>query len=115
MDSDTASAFRSALEAFGVATQAMGVGLAVLVQVHLYRAVRSKGSGKEHDDFKIRIEEQQREDLRKELAMKDAIIMKLKEAHQIRQKEKRDVEAMKQVKETEFQNPVGGDAVELQR
>ena len=68
-------------------------GLSV-VQLGVWRAVRSNGDEDEDDDFKIRTEERRLEDMKRAVEEQQIMIAKLKEAHLVLLKEKADVKAM---------------------
>ena len=73
---------------------ATALGMSTLVQVRVWRAVRSDGDGDEHDDFKIRTEQRRREEMKQALEAQDLIIDKLIQAREVLSKEKADVKAM---------------------
>lgn len=66
----------------------------LLVQVDVWRAVRSNGDEDEDDDFKIRTEERRLEDMKRAVEEQQIVIAKLKEARSVLLKEKADVKAM---------------------
>ena len=94
MGPGTASRFRAVLELAGGLTLATALGMSMLVQVRVWRAVRSDGDGDEHDDFKIRTEQRWREEMKQALEAQDLIIEKLIVARAVLSKEKADVKAM---------------------
>ena len=94
MGPGTASRFRAVLELAGGITMATALGMSTLVQVRVWRAVRSDGDGDEHDDFKIRTEQRRREEMKQALEAQDLIIDKLIQAREVLSKEKADVKAM---------------------
>lgn len=89
-----AGRFKSALEVAGGLTLASALGVSVVVQVQVWRAVRSEGEDGEHDDFKVRTEMRRMESMKKAVEEQETIIAKLREAHELLDKEKRDVRAM---------------------
>jgi hypothetical protein len=95
MSPDTAATFRNMLELVGSVTLATALGVALLVQLHVMREVRSEGNDDEHGDFKIRTEERRQQQIEKLLEEQKIVIEKLKEAHVVRQKEAGDVQAMR--------------------
>jgi len=94
MGPGTASRFRAVLELAGGLTLATALGMSMLVQVRVYRAVTSDGDDDEHDDFKIRTEQRWREEMKQALDAQDLIIEKLIVARAVLSKEKADVKAM---------------------
>ena len=94
MGPGTASRFRAVLEIAGGLTLATALGMSMLVQVRVYRAVTSDGDDDEHDDFKIRTEQRWREEMKQALEAQDLIIEKLIVARAVLSKEKADVKAM---------------------
>ena len=77
MGPGTASRFRAMLELAGGLTLATALGMSTLVQVRVWRAVRSDGDGDEHDDFKIRTEERQLKEMQQAIEKKVAAIAKM--------------------------------------
>ena len=94
MDPATASSVRDALEWAGGITLLVALGVSLFVQLEVWRAVRSNGDEDEHDDFKIRTEERQLQEMERAVEEKKIVIAKLKEAHLVLLKEKADVKAM---------------------
>ena len=94
MDPATASSVRNALEWAGGITLLVALGVSLFVQLEVWRAVRSNGDEDEHDDFKIRTEERQLQEMERAVEEKKIVIAKLKEAHLVLLKEKADVKAM---------------------
>jgi hypothetical protein len=94
MGPGTASRFRAVLELAGGLTLATALGMSVVVQVRVLRAVKSDGDDDEHDDFKIRTEQRWREEMKQALEAQDLIIEKLIVARAVLSKEKADVKAM---------------------
>ena len=94
MDPAMASSVRDALELVGGITLLVALGASLLVQVDVWRAVRSNGDEDEHDDFKIRTEERRLEDMKRAVEEQQIVIAKLKEARSVLLKEKADVKAM---------------------
>ena len=94
MDPATASSVRDALELSGGITLVVALGVSLLVQVDVWRAVRSNGDEDEHDDFKIRTEERRLLNMKRAVEEQQIVIAKLKEAHLVLLKEKADVKAM---------------------
>ena len=82
------------LELAGGITLAAALGMSLLVQVRVWRAVTSDGDEDEDDDFKIRTEERRRVEMEQALEEQKVIIAKLREARVVLRKEKADVEAM---------------------
>ena len=107
MGPGTASRFRAVLELAGGLTLATALGMSTLVQVRVWRAVRSDGDGDEHDDFKIRTEQRRREEMKQALEAQDSIIDKLIQAREVLSKEKADVKAMHD--HVEVANPLQRD------
>ena len=102
-------AFLTVLELGGAIVLATALGLGLLVELHVCRAVLSNGTADEHNDFKIRTEQRVLENARKVLAEKEALVAKLIEAHEALRKERDDVKAMhthKQPASNEVSNPV---------
>ena len=94
MSPETSSSFRAALELGGGLTLVFAVVIPLLVQVNVWCAVKSDGDDNEHDDFKVRTEERQLAELERTVEQKKLLIEKLKEAHDVLLKEKKDVKAM---------------------
>ena len=94
MDPATASSVRDALESAGVITLLVALGVSLFVEQKVWRAVRSNGDEDEDDDFKIRTEERQLQEMERAVEEKKIVIAKLKEAHLVLLKEKTDVKAM---------------------
>ncbi|MDA8639376.1 hypothetical protein N9L31_00235 [bacterium] len=86
--------FLTVLELGGAIVLATALGVGMLVELYVCRAVASNGNADEHDDFKIRTEQRVLEDAKKVLAEKEALVAKLIEAHDALRKEKEDVKAM---------------------
>ena len=57
MGPGTASRFRAVLELVGGLTLVTALDMSMLMQVRVWRAVRSDSDDDEHDDFKIRTEQ----------------------------------------------------------
>ena len=72
----------------------IALAIAGVVQVHVWRAISSNGDDGEDDDFKIRMEERQLEQLERTIEEKRVIIAKLKEARLVLLKEREDVKHM---------------------
>ena len=108
MGPGTASRFRAVLELAGGLTLATALGMSMLVQVRVYRAVTSDGDDDEHDDFKIRTEQRWREEMKQALEAQDLIIEKLIVARAVLSKEKADVKAMHD-HTTSYANPLQRD------
>ena len=109
MSSDSAMTFLTVLELVGAIVLATALGLGLVVELYVCRAVMSNGNADEHDDFKIRTEQRALEDVRKVLAEKEALVAKLIEAHEVLRKEKEQVKAMhdhKQPASIQESNPV---------
>jgi hypothetical protein len=94
MGPGTASRFRAVLELAGGITLAAALGMSMLVQVRVWRAVRSDGDNDEHDDFKIRMEQRRQQEIEHTLERQKVIVAKLVEARTVLSKEKEDVKAM---------------------
>ena len=94
MNPVAASSVRDALELAGGITLVAALGVSLFVQLVVLRAVSSNGDEDEHDDFKIRTEERQFQEMERALEEKKIVIVKLKEAHLVLLKEKADVKAM---------------------
>ena len=94
MDPATASSVRDALELAGGITLVVALGVSLLVQLDVWRAVRSNGDKDEHDDFKIRTEQRRLLDMQRAVEEQQIVIAKLEEAHLVLLKEKADVKAM---------------------
>ena len=94
MGPGTASRFRAVLELAGGLTLATALGMSMLVQVRVWRAVTSDGDDDEHDDFKIRMEQRRQQENEHTLERQKVIVAKLVEAHTVLSKEKEDVKAM---------------------
>ena len=94
MDPAMASSVRDALELTGGITLLVALGASLLVQVDVWRAVRSNGDEDEDDDFKIRTEERRLLDIKRAVEEQQVVIAKLKEARSTKLKEKADVRAM---------------------
>ena len=94
MDPATASSVRGALELAGGITLLVALGVSMLVQLDVWRAVRSNGDEDEDDDFKIRTEERRLEEMKRAFEEQQIVIAKLKEARSVLLKEKADVRAM---------------------
>ena len=94
MGPGTASRFRAVLELAGGLTLATALGMSMLVQVRVWRAVTSDGDDDEHDDFKIRMEQRRQQEIEHTLERQKVIVAKLVEAHTVLSKEKEDVKAM---------------------
>ena len=82
------------LELAGGITLAAALGMSMLVQVRVWRAVTSDGDDDEHDDFKIRMEQRRQQEIEHTLERQKVIVAKLVEAHTVLSKEKEDVKAM---------------------
>ena len=72
----------------------IALAIAGVVQVDVWRAISSNGDDGEDDDFKIRMEERQLEQLERTIEEKRVIIAKLKEARLVLLKEREDVKHM---------------------
>ena len=72
----------------------IALAIAGVVQVDVWRAISSNGDDGEDDDFKIRMEERQLEQLGRTIEEKRVIIGKLKEARLVLLKEREDVKHM---------------------
>ena len=72
----------------------VALGVSLLVQVDVWRAVRSNGDEDEDDDFKIRTEKRRLEDMKRAVEEQQVVIAKLEEARSVLLKEKADVKAM---------------------
>jgi hypothetical protein len=94
MGPGTASRFRAVLELAGGLTLATALGMSVVVQVRVLRAVKSDGDDDEHDDFKIRMEQRRQQEMEHTLERQKVIVAKLVEARRVLSKEKADVKAM---------------------
>ena len=94
IDPATASSIRDALELAGGITLLVALGVSLLVQVDVWRAVRSNGDEDEDDDFKIRTEKRRLEDMKRAVEEQQVVIAKLEEARSVLLKEKADVKAM---------------------
>ena len=94
MDTTTASSVRDAMELAGGVILSVALGVSLLVQVDVWRAVKSNGYENEDDDFKIRTEERSLEQMKRAFEEQQVVIAKLKEAHLVLLKEKADVKAM---------------------
>jgi hypothetical protein len=112
MGPDTASRFRAVLELVGAATLVAALGGALMVQLDVWRAVRSDGDEDEDDDFKVRTEERQLKELKQAVEEKTIAIAKLKQARAVVDKEKADVKAMRIHREKEMvtENPLQDQA-----
>ena len=95
MDTTTASSVRDAMELAGGVILSVALGVSLLVQVDVWRAVKSNGYENEDDDFKIRTEERSLEQMKRAVEEKQVVIAKLKEARLVLLKEKADVRAMR--------------------
>jgi hypothetical protein len=82
------------LELAGGLTLATALGMSVVVQVRVLRAVKSDGDDDEHDDFKIRMEQRRQQEMEHTLERQKVIVAKLVEARRVLSKEKADVKAM---------------------
>jgi hypothetical protein len=94
MDPATASSVRNALELAGGIMLLVALGVSLLVQVVVWRAVTSNGNEDEDDDFKIRTEKRRLEDMKRVVEEQQVVIAKLEEARSVLLKEKADVKAM---------------------
>ena len=94
MDPATASSVRDALESAGGITLLVALGVSLSVQLKVWRAVRSNGDEDEDDDFKIRTEERQLQEMERAVEEKKIVIAKLKDARSVLLKEKEDVRAL---------------------
>ena len=94
MGPGTASRFRAVLELAGGLTLATALGMSVVVQVRVLRAVKSDGDDDEHDDFQIRMEQRRQQEMEHTLERQKVIVAKLVEARRVLSKEKADVKAM---------------------
>jgi C4-type Zn-finger protein len=94
MSTGTASRFHGLLELVGGITLATALGAALMVQLDVWRAVRSNGNDDEHNDFKIRTARRRWDKMKQELEEQATIIVKLEEAYTALQSEKADVKAM---------------------
>ena len=74
MGPGTASRFRAVLELAGGLTLATALGMSMLVQVRVWRAVTSDGDDDEHDDFKIRMEQRRQQEIEHTLERQKAEI-----------------------------------------
>ena len=112
MGPDTASRFRAVLELVGAATLVAALGGALMVQLDVWRAVRSDGDEDEDDDFKVRTEERQLKELKQAVEEKTIAIAKLKQARAVVDKEEADVKAMRIHREKEMvtENPLQDQA-----
>ena len=72
----------------------VALGVSLFVEQKVWRAVRSNGDEDEHDDFKIRTEERQLQEMERAVEEKKIVIAKLKDARSVLLKEKADVKAM---------------------
>ena len=83
-----------------------------MVQLDVWRAVRSDGDEDEDDDFKVRTEERQLKELKQAVEEKTIAIAKLKQARAVVDKEKADVKAMRIHREKEMvtENPLQDQA-----
>lgn len=72
----------------------VALGVSVLMQVVVWRAVTSNGDEDEDDDFKIRTEKRRLEDMKRVVEEQQVVIAKLEEASSVLLKEKADVKAM---------------------
>ena len=75
-------------------TLALALAVSLLVELQMWRAIRNGGKDTEHEDYKIRIEARRIENKKRELLEHEAVLEKLKEAHELVEKEKADVKAM---------------------
>ena len=82
------------LEIIGTGTLVIALGVATLVQLRLLREVTSDGQVGYHNDFKIRMEERRQHEMETALAEQKKVVIKLKEAYEMLQKEKADIKAM---------------------
>jgi cell division protein FtsI/penicillin-binding protein 2 len=89
-----AGQFRDVLEVAGGVTLALALAVSLLVELQMWRAIRNGGKETEHEDYKIRIEARRIENKKRELLEHEAVLEKLKEAHELVEKEKADVKAM---------------------
>ena len=88
----------------------IALAIAGVVQVDVWRAISSNGDEDEDDDFKIRMEERQLEQLGRTIEEKRVIIGKLKEARLVLLKEREDVKHMH-----DHAHPDGRDQVNQER
>ena len=109
MGPGTASKFRAVLELAGGLTLATALGMSTLVQVRVWRAVRSDGDDDEHDDFKIRMEQRRQQEMEHTLERQKVVVAKLVEAHTVLSKEKADVKAMHDHTASHYPNPLPRD------
>ena len=75
-------------------TLALALAISLLVELQMWRAIHSGGKGTEHKDYKIRIEARRIKKKKNDLLEHEAVLKKLKEAHELVEKEKADVKAM---------------------
>ena len=94
MDPAAASSIRDTMELAGGVILLVALGVSLLVQVDVWRAVKSNGNENEDDDFKIRTEERHLEEMKRAVEEKQVVVAKLKEARLVLLKEKADVRAM---------------------
>jgi hypothetical protein len=71
------------LELAGGITLATALGMSVLVQVRVWRAVTSDGDDDEHNDFKIRTEQRRQQEIEQALEEQKVIVAKLVEARAV--------------------------------
>jgi hypothetical protein len=83
--------------------------MSVLVQVRVWRAIRSDGDDDEHDDFKIRMEQRRQQEMEHTLEMQKVIVAKRVEARTVLSKEQEDVKAMHE-HTASYPNPLQRDA-----
>eukprot|EP01043_Picozoa_sp_COSAG02_P103775 COSAG02_NODE_39778_length_413_cov_0.624204_2_plen_111_part_01 len=89
-----AGQLRWMLELVGGLTLAFALGISTVVQWLVWRSIHSGGENDEHGDFKIRIESRRLETMQHNIEEQKVISQKLKEAHELRLEEKKDVKAM---------------------
>ena len=98
---------RSLLELGGIVVLAVALGIALYVEMHVFRAVRSNGEDGEDQDYKIRTEARHLESMKKGVDEQEVILAQLREAREVQEKEKRDVWAMHH-----HENPAQGSATD---
>jgi len=96
-----------------IATLMVGLFVSFFMELHILREVLRTGESLEHEDYKVRVEMQRMESMRKELEQQEVIIERLKSEFESLLEEKRDLHEMHahqhHLKDTSFQNPLDAD------
>ena len=96
-----------------IATLLIGLFVSFLMELHILREVVRTGDSLEHRDYKVRVEIQRMESMRKELEHQEVIIERLKSEFERLEDEKQDLHDMHHHRKSQsFENPLGVDDVD---